>query len=115
MVNVAIALLSLVLCWLSLTEAEKAAEGAERPRAIIHIGPHKTATSSIQAMLTCANSIANMQAENTYSVKQGEVLQFSRSLLKARKDFDDVAQMGRFFNESRELGRNVILSTENFV
>jgi hypothetical protein len=113
--NVAFALLSLVLCWLSLTEAEKAAEDAERPRAIIHIGPHKTATTSVQAKLTSANSIANMQAENTYWVKQSEVLRFSRDLQTG--DFDNVAriqEMGRFFNESHALGRNVVLSTETF-
>ncbi|KAJ1439322.1 hypothetical protein B484DRAFT_391853 [Ochromonadaceae sp. CCMP2298] len=118
MKNVAFALLSLVLCWPSLTEAEKAAEDAEMPRAIIHIGPHKTATTSLQAMLTTANSIANMQAENTYWVKQAEVKHFSLDLSQVSPDSDAVAQiqkMGRFFNESLELSRNVVLSTESFV
>jgi hypothetical protein len=115
MKDVAFALLSLVLCWLSLTEAEKAAEDVEMPRAIIHIGPHKTATTSLQAMLTTANSIANMQAENTYWMKQSEVFDFSKALFEVRQGSDDVAQMGRFFNESLRLGHNVVLSTENFV
>ncbi|KAJ1411201.1 hypothetical protein B484DRAFT_482666 [Ochromonadaceae sp. CCMP2298] len=114
MTNVAIALLSIVLCWLSPTEAQKAAEDAEMPRAIIHIGPHKTATTSVQAMLTSAEK--RMQADNTYWPAHGEVVQFSRSLSEvSNQGFDSVTQMGRFINESRSHGRNVILSTENFI
>jgi hypothetical protein len=122
MTNVAIALLSIVLCWLSLTKAQKAAEGPKgsqrlqrMPRAILHIGPHKTATTSVQAMLTSAEK--RMQADNTFWPIHCQVVQFSRELQidlseVSNQGFDSATQMGRFFNESRRLGRNVILSTE---
>ncbi|KAJ1424572.1 hypothetical protein B484DRAFT_420368 [Ochromonadaceae sp. CCMP2298] len=98
MMIVAIALLNLVLCWLSLTEAAKAAEDAGMPRAIIHIGPHKTGTTSLQAMLTSAYSIANMRGENTYWMKQSEVLHFSRALSEVRQGFDDLKDMLQGFD-----------------
>jgi hypothetical protein len=78
---------------------QKGRKGCEDAAGYKYIGPHKTATTSIQAMLRSANSIENMQGENTYWIQHSEEVQFSKSLLKARQDFDDVAQMGRFFNE----------------
>jgi hypothetical protein len=65
MMNV-IALLSMVLCWLSLTEAQKAAEDAKMPRATIHIGPPKTAGTAIEGIMRRPESYVSMSAQNTY-------------------------------------------------
>jgi hypothetical protein len=121
--DVAIALLSIVLCWLSLTEAQKAAENAKMPLATIHIGPHKMATTTIQRLLTSANSITSMRGQITYwpdlngtILKQWEIVQFSTDFRdQSNKQFKSVARMGRFFKESRRLGHNVIVSTKDFV
>jgi hypothetical protein len=126
MMNVAIALLSIVLCWLSHTEAQTEDAKTHMPRAILHIGPHKTASSSVQELLTSAEGIASMRGQNTYwpdrngaILAQHEVIKFSEDLhtykAEGELDRDSVVSMWGFFNESLSLGHNVILSTENFV
>jgi hypothetical protein len=145
MMNVAIAL-SIVLCWLSHAEAQKAHEvhevrdakeahiphfNMQMPRAILHIGPQKTATTTVQTLMASAESIASMRGQNTYSVpehlfsperngtilRQNEVIQFANDLhtLHSNEQSFRVAHMCGFFNESLSLGHNVILSTEVFV
>ncbi|KAJ1431290.1 hypothetical protein B484DRAFT_395510 [Ochromonadaceae sp. CCMP2298] len=126
--NVAIALLSLVLCWLSLTEAEKAAEDAKMPRATIHVGPPKTATSTIQQLMTSAENIARMRAQNTYWPDYGatdttseinpismvNMQRFAIELSDPSRQYQSTTQMREFLFKSRRLGHDVIMSSEFF-
>ncbi|KAJ1410760.1 hypothetical protein B484DRAFT_435749, partial [Ochromonadaceae sp. CCMP2298] len=138
--NVAIALLSIVLCWLSLTEAQTADQQGKdgptedqrktKPRAILHIGPDKTGTTSVQGMLASAETRSVMKKLNTYWLPHSETRMFVWELaglhaqrrnahgnmlqLVTDREFESYAQMGRFLNKSRSLGHNVLLSSEFF-
>jgi len=112
--NVAIALLSIVLCWRSLT-------GYAKPRAIVHIGPPKTASTAIESIMKRPQSYVSMRAQNTYwpdykgrVVDESEVVDFAKAL-SHDKDSNSIAQMGLFLNESLRLGHDVIFSSENLV
>ncbi|KAJ1432521.1 hypothetical protein B484DRAFT_27520 [Ochromonadaceae sp. CCMP2298] len=123
--NVVIALLSIVLRWLSRTEAQKAAEDAKMPQATIHIGPPKTASSAIEGVMKRPESYVSMSAQNTYwpdykgrVIEQSKVVEFAYALFDGKDSdqfVDSIAQMGLFFNESLRMGHDVIMSCEQFL
>ncbi|KAJ1406859.1 hypothetical protein B484DRAFT_404010 [Ochromonadaceae sp. CCMP2298] len=88
--NVAIALLSILLCWLSLTEARTGDQKGEdgKPRAILHIGPDKTGSTSVQAMLASAETHFIMKGVNTYWLPLSEVHHFVWEVKDLLQGFD---------------------------
>jgi len=117
----------LLVLWLSQytgTEAKDNDGKDEKPKAIIHIGPHKTATTTIQNMMISARGVERMQKMNMYTYhpeleedSQNKVVQFVEDLYHHHPDSssNSAPQMWEFFNQSRLQRRNIILSTEDLV
>mmetsp|Transcript_26127 Transcript_26127/g.57860 ORF Transcript_26127/g.57860 Transcript_26127/m.57860 type:complete len:147 (+) Transcript_26127:135-575(+) len=105
---ITVSLLLLCLC-LSHTAAQDKDPKDPKPKATLHIGPHKTGTTSVQHMLEVAMKHGGMN-ENTYWLAHGKVVQFSRNVSLSA----ETAKMARILAKSLKRGRNVLLSTENF-
>ena len=76
------------------------------PRAIVHIGPHKTASSDIQGFLSTHTE--DLAAEN---LNWPPVIdRFSKNKHYDRRK--SKAEMVAFFQESLQLNRNILLSAE---
>mmetsp|Transcript_103712 Transcript_103712/g.203386 ORF Transcript_103712/g.203386 Transcript_103712/m.203386 type:complete len:132 (+) Transcript_103712:49-444(+) len=94
--------------------------GLGKPRAIVHIGPPKTASSYIQEFLS--QHARDLQKYNLiwpsthqYGSPKG-IHQFGRDLAEDRIDntTTEITDMKVFFEENRAQNRSIIISSESF-
>ena len=90
------------------------------PQVLLHIGPHKAASSHIQESLF---KIASLLGDHNYfwpphSVNSKSVQNYARALRNDRVNAEnhetELTVMRKFIDECRQLNRSIILSTEEF-
>ena len=90
------------------------------PQVLLHIGPHKAASSHIQESLF---KIASLLGDHNYfwpphSVNSKSVQNYARAIrndrVNAANHETELTVMRKFIDECRQLNRSIILSTEEF-
>mmetsp|Transcript_15427 Transcript_15427/g.27192 ORF Transcript_15427/g.27192 Transcript_15427/m.27192 type:complete len:372 (-) Transcript_15427:32-1147(-) len=97
-------------------------EGLGIPQAIVHIGPHKTASTYIQSvLLSLTKELANVNyywptRTNGSPMGTKDTANFALALrsLQISNPAGEISNMASFFNSSLHQNRNIILSSEEF-
>lgn len=114
-------LLTITLFLNCVNAIEAEANSQAKAKAIVHVGPHKTATTHLQAKLTASYSKALSTIYNYHwpsplgNIRAKEISKFSyylKSNLTEEVDYGE--KMTKYLRKASQSNSNVILSAEDF-